>query len=105
MKYTERTTEFTAPEAYMTTFDTTLRWTLALTEIGPCMVITGPAGIRQILIGEGNTEQAASDTNAIRDDDGLRAMAEALAGLVDGSRTEFPFPVDLMQGTAFQRTI
>ena len=89
----------------MTTFDTTLHWTIAETDIGPCMVITGPAGVREIRLREADPERSASEVHAVRDDDGLRAMAEALAGLVDGSRTEFPFPVDLDRGTPFQRTV
>lgn len=97
--------ECTAPEADMTTFDTTLRWTITDTEIGPCMAITGPAGVREIRIREHDPEAVASQMSAVRDDDGLRAIAETLAGLVDGSRTEFPFPVDLDRGTAFQRAV
>ena len=41
----------------------------------------------------------------VRDDTGLRPVAEALTGLIDGSRADFPHAIDLNQGTPFQRAV
>lgn len=87
--------------------DTVFRWTTITTAVGDALIVAGPSGVRAIVL-RASDPVALVDGIApgcVRDDTGLRPVAEALAGLIDGSRTDFPHPVDLEQGTPFQRAV
>jgi len=79
------------------------RWTLVETAIGPALIIARAAGVRTIRL-RAAPEEARVDP-AFRDDAGLAGIADALRGLIDGSRRDFPYPLDLDQGTPFCRRV
>jgi methylated-DNA-[protein]-cysteine S-methyltransferase len=87
--------------------NTPARWTIADTNVGPVLILVGENGVRNICLHA--TDPAALATNidaeAIRDDAALEPVARAVAELAAGRRVDFPFPLDLQQGTDFQRSV
>lgn len=79
------------------------RWTVAHTAVGPALILVTEAGVRSIRFRTHPDEARVGPT--CRDDSGLRGIADALCGLIDGTRRDFPFPLDLDQGTPFQRRV
>jgi len=82
---------------------TPYRWTLVDTTVGPALVVVTEAGVRAIRF-RVSPDEAHLDPSR-RDDAGLREIADAVPGLVDGSRRDLPFPLDLDQGTPFERRV
>jgi methylated-DNA-[protein]-cysteine S-methyltransferase len=81
----------------------TPRWTITTTAVGPALIVVSDAGVRSIRFR--TTPDAVGLDPTRRDDAGLREVTAALRGLVDGSRRDFPFPLDLDQGTVFERRV
>ncbi len=87
--------------------DTVFRWTTIPTTVGNALIVAGPNGVRAIVLRfrDAAAEAARVAPGCVRDDTGLRPVAEALTGLIDGSRADFPHAIDLNQGTPFQRAV
>ena len=87
----------------------TYRWTHVDTAIGSTLVVVGPTGVRRIALrtDEGRTDRllAALPGSLMRSDDDLFEVAQALRDLIDGRRRDFPFELDMSQGTPFQRQV
>ena len=84
-------------------FEKSHRWTIVDTDVGAALVVVTDAGVRAIRFR--TTPEEAGVNPLSRDDDGLRGIVNALRGIIDGSRREFPYPLDLNQGTPFERRV
>lgn len=79
-----------------------LKWIGVDTAIGRVVLVVSGRGVRNVFL---NATKPPAAVDGVAAGDELREPAGALCELIKGTRRDFPFPLDLTQGTDFQHRV
>jgi len=79
-----------------------LKWIGVDTAIGRVVLVVSARGVRNVLL---NKTAPPATVDEVLQSKRLAGHAGALCELIKGTRRDFPFPLDLTQGTDFQRRV
>jgi methylated-DNA-[protein]-cysteine S-methyltransferase len=84
-------------------------WSVVGTPVGSVLLVGNLEGLCRVMfnvsVDEAEQVAAGVSTNAMQADERLAPHAQALRELMEGTRHDFPFPVDTTQGTEFDRSV